>query len=204
MPAKLNLIGQKFGRLTVISEAPKKGRDTAWCCMCACGETVLVSTTHLRAGHTKSCGCAKREASKKLLTRHGGKGTRLYSIWKHIRQRCYDANSTQYKWYGGRGITVSDEWSDFAVFRSWALSNGYADNLTIDRINVNGNYAPSNCRWVTMKDQARNTRANAVFNGKCLAEWSEETGIPYDTLKARLQRYGWPLERAISEPVRRR
>lgn len=141
------------------------------------------------------------------LCGHGGKGTRIYRIWMKMRRRCSDPSEDNYLRYGGRGITVCDEWRDsFAAFRDWAIANGYADDLTIDRIDNDGNYEPSNCRWATRKTQQNNTRRNHYItaNGLTLtvAEWSERTGIKYDTLQTRLKK-GWNPEKAVSTPARR-
>lgn len=139
--------------------------------------------------------------------KHGLKHTRLYSIWNGIKIRCLNPNFIRYKDYGGRGITICDEWkNDFQAFYDWAMSNGYADNLTIDRIDNNGNYEPSNCRWVAMDVQANNSRhcRNIEFNGEVhsLSEWARITGIPRYTLNNRINQYGWSIEDALTRPNR--
>jgi hypothetical protein len=122
-----------------------------------------------------------------------------------MRGRCFTPTNKDYSNYGGRGITVCKEWDEFSNFRDWALSNGYADNLTLDRIDVNGNYEPSNCRWVTQKEQMRNVRCNvyATYKGetKLLIEWAEETGIGYNTLRSRYLRRGWSIEKSLTTPL---
>lgn len=137
--------------------------------------------------------------------KHGGKGTRLYDIWKKMRGRCYNSNNPKYYRYGGRGITICEEWSDFSVFRDWALSNGYSDTLTIDRVDNDGNYEPKNCRWATQKQQANNRgyRVDArliTWNGEThsLSEWSTILGIKYKTLCERHRR-GWQLPKLFKE-----
>ena len=131
--------------------------------MCDCGNEVVVLGIHLNNGHTTSCGCWKKESAGNLSMKHGMKGTRLYRIWSNMKARCTIPSTTGFKHYGGRGITICDEWfSDFQVFHDWAMENGYADHLSIDRIDVNGNYEPSNCRWATAKEQANNKRKKAV------------------------------------------
>lgn len=158
MNKRLNLIGQTFGKLTVLSEAEKAtdGR-IQWHCLCECGQNAIVSTASLRSGHTKSCGCYKYECAWK----HGkaNKGDRLYNIWCKMNARCTNPNWSRYKDWGGRGISVCSEWQhDFNAFQSWALSHGYTKELTLDRINNDGNYEPSNCRWTTIQVQNWNKR----------------------------------------------
>lgn len=124
--------------------------------------------------------------------KHGGSGTKLYEVFKTMHRRCEAKTSNHYSHYGGRGICVCPEWSDFAVFRDWAYSNGYKEGLTLDRIDNNGNYEPSNCRWTTMKEQSNNRR-NSIFveiDGKTLtiAQWADLTGIPYETIYCRYRR----------------
>ena len=138
-----------------------------WRCKCECGKEVIVQGQTLRSGRTKSCGCLSREIHKEVMTelnksnsRHGQFGTRIYRIWCSMKSRCYNKNHKAYIDYGGRGITICAEWKDdFEVFYNWAVKNGYSDNLTIDRIDVDGNYEPSNCRWATSSVQRRNQRS---------------------------------------------
>lgn len=138
--------------------------------------------------------------------KHGGKHTRLYNIWKSMRQRCSNRNASNYKNYGARGIRVCDEWNDFAVFSAWAMSSGYNDSLTIDRIDNNGDYSPTNCRWATYTEQARNKRNTVLYeyNGEArtLMEWEEIFGIPWGTMWARIHVYGWSIEEALRSPKR--
>ena len=136
--------------------------------------------------------------------KHGKEPKRLYNIWKSMRQRCNNPNATSYPRYGARGITVCSDWDDFAIFREWAIHNGYSATLTIDRINNSGNYEPNNCRWVSYETQNNNRRDNRILecNGekRTMAEWSKITGISENTIYARLRR-GWTSEQAILSPV---
>lgn len=137
--------------------------------------------------------------------KHGKSRTRLYHVWSSMLARCYCKTSRGYKWYGERGITVCDDWHDFTLFYEWATTNGYKEDLTLDRINVNGNYEPSNCRWTTMTTQERNRSNNSLltFNGetKCISEWAEITGIPRNVISARIHKCKWDVERALTIPV---
>lgn len=159
-----DLTGQRFGHLTVLERAEKgKFSGAYWLCRCDCGAEKIIRGLTLKNGRTQSCGCLQKEVASQLCTKmrnkHGGHGSRLYRIWKNMHSRCYNANVGNYSYYGGRGITICNEWlNDFSAFRAWALSHGYQDDLTIDRIDVNGNYYPDNCRWVTMKEQNANQR----------------------------------------------
>ena len=152
-----NIINQRFGRLTVIEriENTKDGK-AQFKCLCDCGQYKNVRATSLRNGDTKSCGCLRSDKSKRRLTKHGVRRSRLYSIWSMMKQRCFNSNATKYADYGGRGITVCPEWkNNFKVFYDWAMSNGYRDNLTIDRIDSDKNYEPSNCQWITLSENGK-------------------------------------------------
>ena len=155
-----DLTGLKFGRLTVIKRAGsnKDGRAT-WVCTCECGEISIKTGKLLLNGHCKSCGCGEYESRVNNITSHRLSNTRLYTIWRGMKQRCYYPKHKDYHNYGARGIIICDDWlSNFEFFYNWAITNGYQDNLTIDRINVNGNYEPNNCRWVTWREQRLNQR----------------------------------------------
>lgn len=210
--------GMKFNRLTIIGlEYVKEdyyGTTTAhwnWICRCDCGNIISVVPQLVRKGMTKSCGCLKRENTirynKKKKVKHGGRKDRLYHIWRGMKQRCYSETCKNYDQWGGRGISVCDEWKeDYGAFKDWALANGYSDDLSIDRIDVNGNYCPDNCRWATYEEQARNRRSNVFleYDGKSMtiAEWAELYGISYNTLYRRIFYDGWAVERALTQPVK--
>ena len=186
MPEKIDLVGRRFGKLTVLAEHPeRKCHEIMWVCKCDCGNTKVIRGNNLRQGKSTTCGCS--------TIKHGMRNTRLWSVWDGIRKRCYNPNHKWYKRYGGRGITICDEWlKDHGAFFSWALANGYQDSLTIDRIDNNGNYCPENCRWIDMKTQLNN-RCNNIpveINGetKTIGEWAAITRIDYQTLYRRYRR----------------
>lgn len=192
---RINLEGIKFGKLTVLQQAedkitPKNKKVTQWKCLCSCGNTTIVATNNLRRGHTQSCGCLNNGNNRK----HNKSYSRIYHIWVNMIQRCTNINNKSFKDYGGRGITVCKEWKEFQNFDKWALNNGYSDNLTIDRIDVNENYEPSNCRWVTVKEQANNKRNNHIVTffreTHSITEWSRILNIPLSTL-ARKNKDDW-------------
>lgn len=209
-----NLSGQKFGRLTVIKDTGRRstsGNNVIWLCECDCGNFIEVRGCNLTTKRRpqKSCGCLIPESMRAIATRHGGNKDRLYRVWMGMRRRCNDVKVKDYPRYGGRGIMVCDDWQDYAVFREWALANGYDPNAefqkcTLDRIDSNGNYEPANCRWVDIKTQENNRRNNKriEYNGKVMnvSEWAEYVGMNADLLRDRLRR-GWCFERAITEPV---
>jgi len=188
----INLIGQRFGRLVVISKADsEKNGHTRWNCICDCGGTTTVRSSHLLSGDTRSCGCIGREMLSKMCLKHGMSETTTYDCWAAMKQRCVNPSSHAYRNYGGRGITVCERWMKFENF--------YVDmgecpiGLTLERKDNNSGYYHENCCWDTPKTQSRNKRSNRIikYDGKsqCLAAWAEELGIERHTLWYRLEHY---------------
>ena len=208
------MIGKQYGNWTVLEyshsvdnskfrkdrNAFVKDKRHFMLAQCTCGTIRKVRKDGLTSGSTKSCGCLNKRS-----TTHGKSNTRIYRSYKSMKERCYNDRSEIYKYYGERGIRICDEWlNDFQTFYNWSISNGYTDELTIDRIDNDGNYEPSNCRWVDMKAQSRNKRNNVyvTYNNqtKILADWAKEKGMSRGILSARLIK-GWTFEEAINTPV---
>ena len=159
--SKINdLTGKRFGRLTVIKYyGSNKNGKSLWLCKCKCGNNKIVLGNSLVTSLTKSCGCYNKEHSKKIHSTHNMSYSKLYKVWQGMKTRCYNPKFIYYNNYGGRGIKICDEWlNDFGKFYDWTINNGYKEGLTIDRINNDGNYEPSNCRWITRAEQNRNQR----------------------------------------------
>lgn len=207
MSKMIDLTGGKFGKLTVLHRAENnKYGQAMWLCACDCGKETVVKGNSLRTGCVKSCGCLSAEMSSIRNTKHGlsrrnAKLDRIYSIHSNMLQRCENPKNKSYKNYGGRGIRVCDEWHDVFAFYKWATESGYQPNLTIERIDNDGNYEPNNCRWATIKEQSNNRRNNHFldFNGEThtISEWSEITDIPREVIDARIGR-GWGAEKALT------
>lgn len=201
----IDLAGKRFGNLTVVRRSGTINGQAAWLCICDCGREKVIRGSTLRNGQSTSCGCAAAKLASDRLKTHGLTKTRLFKIWSMMKERCYKDYSKSYQGYGGRGIRVCDEWKNsFTSFFGWAMVNGYTDELTIDRIDVNGNYCPDNCRWATVKEQANNRRSNTFLSvggvSKTAAEWSLQSGIKQDTILHRIK-FGWSAEDAVSIPV---
>lgn len=201
----IDLSGQRFSNLVVIQrENSSKQGEATWRCKCDCGNETVVRGYSLRHGDTTSCGCNQRINTSAHNTKHAQTNTRLYKIWCGMLSRCNNPNKEHYDRYGGRGIKVCAAWLDYSVFADWANRNGYEPTLTIDRIDFNGNYEPSNCRWISHKQQMRNTSKNRILtlNDKqaTMSEWAESLGISLYTLSSRLKR-GWTVEQALTAPV---
>lgn len=205
-----DVIGKRFGRLIVIKyleleERTKK--EESWLCKCDCGNYTTSSYSSLKNGNKKSCGCLALENSKRPR-KHGMAKTRIWNIYQNMVRRCNNENDPAYKNYGGRGISVCDKWTGedgMKRFFDWSFENGYKDDLEIDRINVDGNYEPSNCRWATSKQQNRNRRDNIQikYKGKTqtLPDWCDELGLEYNMVYLRYRR-GWDVERMFTQPKR--
>ena len=195
-----DVVGKTFGRWFVICRnGNTKNKSKQYLCRCECGIEKNVVGVHLLNGKSTSCGCFSAEQVRERMTKHGKTNTRLIYIWQGIKQRCFLETDKHYQWYGARGITICDEWkNDFMSFYNWAICNGYDKNKSIDRINNNGNYEPSNCRWVDHKTQCRNRRSNLLINIdgqiKPLIEWCEIKGFNYKLAWGRYRR-GIPAER---------
>ena len=203
-----DLIGKRFGKLVVlcICDQRQSGHIVAHC-ICDCGNEKDVMISSLRNGRTKSCGCFRREYVIGKNTTHGLSGTRLYSIWCDMHKRCEKPSNKRYENYGGRGITVCSDWQTFQPFYDWAMKSGYQPSLSIDRINVDREYSPKNCRWATSVEQQNNTTRNKYiqFRGKTMtqAQWARETGISQGVIKDRLNKLNWGVEQALTTPIRR-
>lgn len=203
-----DLTGRTFGKLTVKERAEdylssSGRRRSRWLCNCECGNTAIVLSENLISGRSTSCGCYKADINRKKFGTHLESHGKLYGVWCGMKSRCYNPNSTYFKRYGGRGIEMHDDWKDnYQSFRSWALENGYKEGLSIDRINNDEGYYPSNCQWVDSVAQANNRSTNRLFtmNGEThnLTEWAKLSGINYKTLYNRIFTAGWDFERAIT------
>ena len=207
----VDLTGKRFGRLVVNDLYDRNNGVIRYECICDCGNQTVVRASNLRSGHTKSCGCFHDDSSSEKGTErhyrtHSMTGTRLYRIWHGMKSRCYNPNVQYYCYYGSKGVGMCEEWkSHFEQFYQWAISNGYDDGLSIDRIDSNGDYCPENCRWATPIEQQANRintpRLTCHGVTKTLSEWAAETGIKRNTIRERLNR-GWSVEKSLTEPVK--
>lgn len=199
-----DLTGQRFGRLIVIKRTAndKYGR-AIWECSCDCGNKKTVSGASLISGKVKSCGCLRHD--NRSCVKHGGANTTLYRRWCSIIHRCESPCSPYYKNYGARGIKVCDEWHDFSKFKEWVIKTRPQEDYTVERIDVDGDYCPSNCTWIPLGEQARNRRTNVIieYNGEkhILVEWCEILNLNYKLVHNRIYKLGWSFEQAISTPL---
>lgn len=207
MGKAIDLTGKKFGKLTVIKLVKRvNDKHRYWVCKCECGKFSEIRQDALTRNITHSCGCLIGETAKKLYTKHNLYQTRLYKIYQGMKMRCYNPKNPRYSSYGAKGVKVCDEWlKNFMNFYNWAINNGYQNDLSIDRINVDGNYEPINCRWATNKMQGTNTTRNHIikYNGqiKTISEWAEIYNIAPSVLGARI-RLNWDIEKAFNTPVK--
>lgn len=204
--------GQRYGSLTVLGEAPAthtgKWRVRRARCRCDCGAETVVRLSNLRTGHTTTCGCGRKSANRRT---HGKSDSRLYAIWNGMKQRCQNDNTKSFEYYGGRGIRVCEDWQTFEPFLKWAKANGYRKDLTIERVDVDGDYCPDNCTWIPKAEQSANRRPVMrssrllTYRGKTqtLTQWAREVGLNPSTLGGRLK-WGWPVDRALTKPARER
>lgn len=213
--SKLLQKGQKFYQLTIIElhhkreYIDKKGvirYREYYKCQCDCGNITIVEKSQLTTSKTKSCGCLQKSITSKMSKTHGFSKTKIYSLWCGIKDRCFRHKNKDYKNYGGRGIIVCNEWLKFENFYNWAIENGYKEGLTIERIDVNGNYEPNNCKWIKNELQSHNKRNNhyLTYKGKTqiLSEWAKEMGLNNgSTISGRLKR-GWTIKQSLITPIR--
>ena len=191
MPKFVDLTGKRFGALTVIERAETKWTKTRWLSKCDCGKYTITTAHRLLAGDTRSCGCLMHNGSPNEPPKyvgysrrtHGMSKTRIYKTWSGMKKRCCNKNDKSYSRYGAKGISVCDEWMhDFMSFYNWSIENGYADGLSIDRIDNSKGYSPENCRWITLQEQARNKTTNVILEhdgeSKLLSDWCKEFNIP--------------------------
>lgn len=193
-----DLTGKRFGMLTVLGIDDRGTRKTYWMCQCDCGNVKSVRSDSLQNGAIKSCGCLKKKQDAMNLTSnhsHKMSGTRLFGEWQGMKGRCFNKNNARFARYGGRGITVCDEWrDDFSAFARWAAENGYDDKLTLDRIDNDKSYSPENCRWADARTQSRNRSTNVSVtignSTRTLTEWCEIFHLDPHTVFARYRRNG--------------
>lgn len=218
----IDLSGQKFVRWLVIDRAEdyvffdktgKRKIQTQWNCLCDCGNKSICRGNQLKSKNTQSCGCLKKELhdmriSKSIVPQNHGKGRRIYRIYSNMKQRCYNSNTPTYEYYGGKGVYICDDWlnkkNGFINFYDWSMNNGYSEKLTIDRINVDKNYSPDNCRWVDMETQANNktTSCFVKINNeiKTVKQWCDFYNLSYSAVRGRINQYGWSVKKALEIP----
>lgn len=196
-------IGATYGRLTVEALSGRDEYGSVLCrCKCSCGRMKEVRASYLVHGRVVSCGCKKSENARNARGYHGRTKEPLYTVWSCMLQRCYNKESTGFCNYGGRGITVCEEWHDFRAFYEWATAEGgYQPGLSIERVDVNGMYSPGNCTFIPRAKQAENTRKTIRYNGKCLKTYCSKVGLSYTTIYSRIRTLGWSVEKAVQTPI---
>lgn len=207
------LLNQQFGDLTVTQKLDSRKGHMHWLCRCKCGKIAEVSTGNLNSGHTKSCGCLQKKRSAEIKMVHGlykdatGKRTKLYHVWGGMKERCFNQNHQAYKDYGRRGITVCEEWLEYAVFHDWAMKSGYKQGLSIERINNDGNYEPANCEWIPRLHQAANRRNVRMITHDDVtltaSEWGKRLNLNPKNILNRLRR-GWSVEEALTNSIEKK
>lgn len=195
--------GDRFGKLVVLGEIDGRlNGHRAYRCLCDCGNTTIATVSDLLSGKRVSCGCKKREnAENRRKYPKGTTKSSLYYIWSGIIQRCENPNSPEYKSYGGRGIAVFDAWHEFQAFNDWAVSNGFSKGLSIERIDVNGDYCPENCKFIPRTDQCLNRQNTLRYKGEVLKHACARLGISYQTVHSRIKKFGWSVEKAVETPL---
>lgn len=203
MPAFIDLTGSEFGRLTVLSARRTKSNRTAWLCLCKCGNEKTVQTADLRSGATTSCGCYQKQRARETQQKHDHYGTPIYRTWRNMKSRCLNPKIDMYLYYGGRGITVCDKWMDFLGFFE-DMGPTYEKGLTIERIDVNGDYRKDNCKWATSAEQANNKTNNRIFTvdgeTETLKNICMRRNAKYDRVRQRLDA-GLTIDQALLLPV---
>lgn len=201
-----DITNRRFGRLVALGPVGKNKKGVVWLCQCDCGNMVTPLTNHLTSGNTKSCGCLQKEIATRRSTTHGMTKHPIHQVWTSIIQRCTNPNDKSFANYGGRGISICDEWrSDFQIFHDYVsrLPHFMEKGYSLDRVDNSLGYSPGNLRFATRVEQNRNTRHNRMltFNGKtqCVGAWAEELGVNFVTLHGRLHR-GWSIERTLATP----
>jgi len=194
--------GDRYGKLMVLNDGENIERRKYFLCKCDCGNITTIRSDAISGG-TQSCGCITKEIASKFWKKHGMRNKRIYNIWHGMKQRCLNNNNPGFKDYGGRGISICEEWEDASNFFEWAFRNGYTNEMTIERIDNNGNYEPSNCMWIKQSEQLRNTRSSVkiTFNGLtlCRRDWAKKIGISDPSFQKRLKKYS--IREAITKPI---
>ena len=205
----INLVGERFGRLVVVEKDKARNGHVRWRCKCDCGKECIVYGSSLKTGNTTSCGCYKAENSKRLYSSVRQNDKRLYAVWNGIKQRCLNKNSRSYHNYGGRGIKICDEWAnDYKSFYNWAMRSGYQSGLQIDRIDNDGDYCESNCRFVSRNIQSNNKRNVVLYTiegeTRSLAQWCKAYHQDYYLVRQRVLKLGWTIQDALMCPKNQR